>query len=248
MQRVIKNFSNDLAKDVRKSRFRNSIISIVLLGSAARGEWIRGESDVDFIVVSRDKKDKKPVTAFMSKVLKKLDKRYRLRLEETCTDMKKHDNEILKAIFKMESSVFFGVPFHVISYDEYDFMKNKIRDPKIWLLATFLGSMNSFLPNIRETGKTIYGRDLLKEIKTKISFSDKIKICMQQSGLLLTAMLLLPFNAKLALKASLYQEEFDLLLLHKHLKGYNKIKPDTAEAAHFILSSMKFVLINGMRA
>ncbi len=226
MQGRINRFVRDFRSAVGRSRYRKNIVSAVLLGSAARGEFIKGESDVDIIIVVRRKDDKKPVTDFMGKLIYRLNKKHQLMLEETCTDRKKYSNEILNIILKIEASAFFGVPFYVISYDEYDFLKNRINSPRIWFLATFLGSLNSLLLSIKDTGKIIYGKNLLKLIDVRLTFADRVKINMQEVAVIGASLLVLLFSPKLAVKhavkASLYQEEFDLILLHRHMHGYVK--------------------------
>ena len=224
MQQIIEKFTTGLKKTVQNSRYRNQIVSIVLIGSAARGEFIKGESDIDFIVVVRKNSQKKAVTKFVSGVLNKLDKKLDMRLKETCTDRNDYHNEILKMIMRIESSVFFGVPFYTISLEDYDFFRNRIQNPKVWFVATFLGSLNQFLLNVKDTGKTIYGRNLMKLVSVRLTHWDKAKIFGEQMLVMLAGVLVFPFNSKLALKhfikSSLYQEEFDLLFLHRHLKGY----------------------------
>ena len=224
MQQIIEKFTTGLKKTVQNSRYRNQIVSIVLIGSAARGEFIKGESDIDFIVVVRKNSQKKAVTKFVSGVLNKLDKKLDMRLKETCTDRNDYHNEILKMIMRIESSVFFGVPFYTISLEDYDFFRNRIQNPKVWFVATFLGSLNQFLLNVKDTGKTIYGRNLMKLVSVRLTHWDKAKIFGEQMLVMLAGVLVFPFSSKLALKhfikSSLYQEEFDLLFLHRHLKGY----------------------------
>ena len=224
MQQIIEKFTTGLKKTVQNSRYRNQIVSIVLIGSAARGEFIKGESDIDFIVVVRKNSQKKAVTKFVSGVLNRLDEKLDMRLKETCTDRSDYHNEILKMIMRIESSVFFGVPFYTISLEDYDFFRNRIQNPKVWFVATFLGSLNQFLLNVKDTGKTIYGRNLMKLVSVRLTHWDKAKIFGEQMLVMLAGVLVFPFNSKLALKhfikSSLYQEEFDLLFLHRHLKGY----------------------------
>src|SRR3989344_6495779 len=224
MQPIIEKFASDIRREIRKSRFRSQVVSIVLLGSAARGEFIKGESDIDFIVVVRRNSQKKAVTKFVSQVLNRLDKKLDMHLKETCSDRNDYHNEILNIIMRLESSVFFGVPFYTISLEDYDFFRNRIQNPKIWFVATFLGSLNQFLLNVKDTGKTIYGRDLLKLVSVRLTHWDKAKIFGEQMLVMLAGGLVFPFSSKLGLKhfikSSLYQEEFDLLFLHRHLKGY----------------------------
>jgi hypothetical protein len=226
MQAIIRNFTKDLRWTVEKSEFRKSILSIVLLGSAAKGEFIKGESDIDFIVIVRNNSDKRPVTKFMNCTLTKLNEKHHLGLEETCLNRKKYDNIILNMLIKIESATFFGTQFYVISTSDYDFVKNKISDPRLWFIATFLLPINQFLLNVKDTGITVYGKDFMKLLNVKLTFPDKIKIIAEQYLILIGSSLILPFNPKLALKnalkASLGQEEFNLMFLHKHPSGYMK--------------------------
>ncbi|HLC68079.1 MAG TPA: nucleotidyltransferase domain-containing protein [archaeon] len=234
MQPTIEKFASELHREIRKSRFRSQVVSIVLLGSAAHGEFIKGESDIDFMVVVRRNSQKKAVTKFVSQVLNRLDKKLDMHLKETCSDRNDYHNEILNIIMRLESSVFFGVPFYTISLEDYDFFRNRIQNPKIWFVATFLGSLNQFLLNVKDTGKTIYGRDLLKLINIHLTYVDKIKIFGEQLLVMFAGALVLPFSSRLALKhfvkSSLYQEEFDLMFLHKHLKGYVKDRKTFSKA------------------
>src|SRR3989344_4705253 len=234
MQPTIEKFASELHREIRKSRFRSQVVSIVLLGSAAHGEFIKGESDIDFIVVVRRNSQKKAVTKFVSQVLNRLDKKLDMHLKETCSDRNDYHNEILNIIMRLESSVFFGVPFYTISLEDYDFFRNRIQNPKVWFVATFLGSLNQFLLNVKDTGKTIYGRNLMKLVSVRLTHWDKAKIFGEQMLVMLAGALVFPFNSKLAMKhfikSSLYQEEFDLMFLHKHLKGYVKDRSTFAKA------------------
>lgn len=224
MQKELKPFISDFRLAVRQSPFSKDIISIILLGSAVKGEWIRGESDIDFIVVTKSRECKDNVSAFIEKTIKKLNKKYSMQLEKTTT-IYKRTNPFLGFIFNIERAVFFGVPFYVISKEEFDLAHKKIRNAKVLLLAS-LFSLDVFLESLKETAKIIYGQNLLKEIKTNVTAFDRIKILNQQFFVMLASILILPFDAKLALKhavkCSLYEEEFDLILLHKKTHGYFK--------------------------
>ena len=226
MQKEIRRFVEDIKTNVKKSPHKSKIISIVLLGSAARGEWIKGESDVDIIIVVKQNKYKDEVTGFFGNLLNRLNKKHKLDLEETTTVGKKHNNALINGIMKAEAFVFFGVPFYVVSLDDYDFFRNKIKDPRVWFLATFLGSINTFLISVKNTAKVIYGKDILKQIHVKITFFDRFMVNLEQFYIILASLLILPFDQKMALKhamkATIYQEELDLLFIGKHTRGYLK--------------------------
>ena len=219
MQKPIQRFLKDLKTQIRKTAYNKRIVSVVLLGSAAQGEWIRGESDIDMIIVVKTNDDKKPISEFFQLLMKKLNKKHRLKLEDTTAIYKKYKNPVIAAFMKIEESTLIGRPYYIISLDDYDFIKNKIKDPRVWFLATFVGPLNIFLLSLKRTGKTIYGKNLLKYIDVKVSSFERFKLGVSQAYFILASLIMLPFNSKLALKhsikATLHQEEDGLLLLGK---------------------------------
>jgi len=52
---MLKSFLDEMVEAVT-SEFPNQIISIVLFGSATTGEWIRGKSDIDCIILIKNRK------------------------------------------------------------------------------------------------------------------------------------------------------------------------------------------------
>jgi len=226
MQRVIAHFLYDLKNEIRKSPLHDEIVSVVLIGSAAGGDWVRGKSDVDFIIVARSRKSKKDVEKFFRKTLQRLNRKYGLRLEEACTDEKKFHSSILNAVFRLESGFLFGVPYYVIAKEDFDLAKRKVSDRKVWFMMTFIGSLSSFLKSIKQTGKVVYGDDIVREIKSaKLGFFDHVKIFLEPYYILLLGFFSLQ-DSKTALnhaiKACLLESDVDLQLLHKHLRSYEK--------------------------
>jgi len=178
---------------------------------------------------------------------------------------------------KLESFFFLGVPFFVFSKDELDLAKMRTSIPKIQFMFLF-GSIRQFLKSVKDTGKIIYGKDLLRDVKLSPSFSDKLKLFFEPFYFLSLSMIVLPFDRKLAMKhamkISLYEEEFDMFLLGKKMKGYNKdfknykkfvhltsgtkhlektlkyrknynkMRPMTGEAFSYILGSYRFVIFS----
>jgi len=59
MQKVISLFVSDFRKEIINNRHKKSILSAILLGSAAKGEFVAGESDIDMIVIVKKSQDKK---------------------------------------------------------------------------------------------------------------------------------------------------------------------------------------------
>lgn len=226
MQRRIANFLSDLRKGIGQSKLSKHIESVILIGSASRGEWIAGESDIDLLVVTKDDRRRHEVELFFGRLIGRLGKKHRLMLEKTTTIERRHEKRIVGTIMKLETLFNFGVPYTVVSYKDYNFLKNRIESPKIQLLATFVGSLNTYLLAIKQTGRTVYGKDLLGLINVRLSYWDRVHMAMQQCYIILASALLLPFDCKYsvkhAMKATLYQEELDLLFSGNKIRGYLK--------------------------
>ncbi|MBI4018127.1 MAG: nucleotidyltransferase domain-containing protein [Candidatus Aenigmarchaeota archaeon] len=226
MQAVIQHFLFDLKREIVRSKVRKDIVSVVLIGSAARGDWVRGKSDVDFLVVARSGKAKGKVGYFFRKTLQKLNRKHQLRLEESCTDRKKFHNAILNEVLRLESGFLFGVPYYVISQEDFDLAKRKVSDRRVWLMMTFVGSLSSFLRSIKQTGRTVYGEDLVKEIRSaRLGFSDRVKIFLVPYYILGLGFLSLHDGKSAinhAIKACLLECDDDLMLLEKRLGSYER--------------------------
>ena len=156
--------------------FPNEIVSFILFGSATTGEWIRGKSDIDCIVLIKNRTKTKTVEKFLNELLVKLDTKYKLNLTETCTIYKKTQNPALNLILKTESAMMFGRPFYVLSEDQFDLKNAKIRhDLKIQIGLSVIASLNMFLQRIKSTGVILYGKDIRKDIPESIPRIEKIK-------------------------------------------------------------------------
>ena len=227
MQRALQGFIRDFRNGTKKSRYRDYIVSVILFGSAARESFVLGQSDVDIIVVAKDEKHTAKIQRFMRDLIKRLNKKHKLLLETTCSDERKFKNSALNAVLGLESFFLYGVPVYVLSQDKFDIVKRRVCDAKLWFLLTFVGSLSEFLKSIKQTGKVVYGKNLIKGITAvKFGVFDQIKMMLQPYYLLVLGLAVLPFDPKLALKhaikASFLESEFDLMLLHKHLKSYRK--------------------------
>lgn len=138
-------------------QFPNQIVSIILFGSATTNEWVYGKSDIDCIVLIKERKMRRQVENYLHDTLLDLDKKYNLKLVETCTTYKKTNNHAMNLILKTESMMMFGKPFYVISEDQLDLKNAKIRnDLKIQIGISVLASLSMFLYRIKCTGKIIW--------------------------------------------------------------------------------------------
>ena len=207
--------------------FPDEIVSFILFGSATTGEWIRGKSDIDCIVIIKDRTKTRIVEEFLDELLLKLDSKYKLNLTETCTIYKKTQNPALNLILKTESAMMFGRPFYVLSEDQFDLKNAKIRhDLKIQIGLSVIASLNMFLQRIKSTGIILYGKDIRKDISEFIPRIEKIKASFNALLLLMMSFVILPLEPKLAfshaVKANLWACDDVLFAFEKPLSTTSK--------------------------
>lgn len=194
----LKQFMEELVAELTVE-FPDELVSFVLFGSATTGEWIRGKSDIDCIVIIKNKKLCSPVTEYLNKLLLTLDAKHDLKLSETCTTYKKTENPALDLIFKTENKMMFGQPFYVVAQDQLDLKGFKIRqDIKIELGTRTIASLGLFLQRIKNTGVILYGKDIRNEIPDVVPAIEKVKASFNAMLLLLMSFVIFPFSPKSA--------------------------------------------------
>lgn len=224
--KLLKNFLDEMVQQITQD-FPDQIVSIVLFGSATTGEWIRGKSDIDCIVLIKDRKMRKLIEESFNHLLTKLDSKYQLGLAETCTTYKKTPNPALNLILKVESMMMFGRPFFVLSEDQFDLKNARIRhDLKIQIGLSVLASLNMFLHRIKSTGMILYGKDIRDDIPESIPPIEKIKASFNAILLLLMSLIIIPYSAKTsfshAVKANLWACDDVLFAFEKPLSTTSK--------------------------
>lgn len=194
LKQFMEEFVSSLVKD-----YPDEIVSFVLFGSATTGEWVRGKSDIDCIVIIKNKKLCKEIEKYLTDLLLTLDARYDLKLSETCTTYKKTDNLALDLIFKTENKMMFGQPFYVVASDQLDLKGFKIRkDLKVEIGTRTIASLGLFLQRIKNTGIILYGKDIRKEIPKTVPTIEKIKASFNAMLLLMMSFVIFPFSPKSA--------------------------------------------------
>ena len=168
---------DDLVNDITQ-KFKNQIISIILFGSATTSEWIKGKSDIDCIVLIKDKTYVTKVEQLLYCKLLELDKIYGLKLSDTCTPYKRTPNNILNILLRLEKFSMFGRPFYVVSEDQIDIANARITtldDLKIYVGTHVLTSIHLFFHRINSTGKILYGKDITKDFPPKYLILKNLK-------------------------------------------------------------------------
>jgi predicted nucleotidyltransferase len=205
------------------NKYGDILLSIVVFGSATTGEWIRGKSDIDFIVVIRGRRERKEVEDFTNSLLMKISAIYNLKLTETCSAFKKTRNPILNAILAVENFMTFGKPFFVLSKDQIRTERGEISDSRIRFVTSIFDSKAIFAMKMKQTGTTIYGEDILKELHMSRSSVEKMKAFVAPLWLILMSFVVFPVDANSALahsiKATLWACEDTLFYLDKNLSS-----------------------------
>ncbi|GBH33422.1 hypothetical protein NZNM25_02130 [Nitrosopumilus zosterae] len=194
----LEQFMKELVEQLT-AKYPDEIVSFVLFGSATTGEWVRGKSDIDCIVIIKNKKLCKDIEKYLTDLLLVLDAKYDLKLSETCTAYKKTENPTLDLIFKTENKMMFGQPFYVVSQDQLDLKGFKIRqDIKIEIGTRTIASLGLFLQRIKHTGIILYGKDVRKDIPNTVPAIEKVKASFNAMLLLMMSFVIFPFSPKSA--------------------------------------------------
>ncbi len=186
--------------DRATEEYSDQIMSIVLFGSGATGEWTKGRSDVDIIVVIKDNARKRSIEKRLLTVLLELDSQLGLGLRDTCSTYRKTKNPIINLILKMEHSLTFGCPLYVFSRDQLDFQQGRIRDDKIEIVTSVFDSLAIFVFKLKQDGITLYGEDFIEKLRFTPSRKEKVKTLMAPVWILATSLVTLPFEKQFSVK------------------------------------------------
>ena len=184
-------------------KYSDEIVSIALFGSATTREWVKGKSDIDFIVVVAHEDKRRAVEDSVYKILLRLDRKHELQLSKTCSTFAKHQSPIINLFYKVENALTFGIPFFVFSLNQIAFGKGTIIDGKIRVVTTIFDPISIFLAKMKHTGITIYGKDLIKEIRFSNSKLVKVRIALAPFWLLVMSLLSFPVDEVFSLKHSI---------------------------------------------
>ncbi len=164
-----------------KRMLKDNLVSLIVFGSYARGDFNKN-SDIDLIVVL--KKKTKGIVARLMKLEEKLSI--------------KANSWIERKISLFLNSI--GFKKNIFIFDEEEFKKQKFNFCDSRLLSWLLIPKGVIWSNIKKDGKVIYGKDLIKEIKPKVTIWDKIKAPLPGIGACFFATLVLLFNREKAIQ------------------------------------------------
>lgn len=201
-----------LAEFVRRlvEEFRESIDFVLLFGSAARGEWKRGASDVDLVIQLKAAR-KEDVQEFAEKLFWELDERHDTQFSKVCSTAK---DDLLSAL---ERRTRLYCPFEVLNPGEISWSAGEMHNVFFKLATETFAPKSMLLLKIKKEGKVLWGRNVVEEISPRVTLADRLRAILVPHHLSFYASLLsffLPEKAvRLATKALLYESEAALFYL-----------------------------------
>jgi predicted nucleotidyltransferase len=220
-QQLVQNFLREFSEKLAE-KFSGDLDFILLFGSAARGEWKKGISDVDLIIQMKKSEAVKKAKEFSNKIFWELDEKYGTKFEESCS-IGKQEDKIKKVIEKTK----LYVPFEIFGPGDIDWANGKIKRKDLILGAKLVVSQAMLFQKIKYEGKILYGRNIKKIIQIKSSWWEKSKALLIPYHISFCSVLGALFFPKIALKmsdkAAIYSVESILFFLNKPIgKGINK--------------------------
>jgi predicted nucleotidyltransferase len=201
-----------LAEFVKKlaKEYRDEMDFVLLFGSAARGEFKAGTSDVDLIIQLKHRRSLGKFERYAEKIFWELDTKHGTRLSEVCSTKKGDFFGILEKQVKLYK------PFEVLGPNEINWSEGRIETNKLGAFAV-IAPINHFAKKLKKEGKVLYGRNITKEIKVTESLVDSLKAILIPFVLSLLATqftIFLPEKAlKYSIKAVLYSVDGQVTLL-----------------------------------
>jgi hypothetical protein len=243
-------FLRDFVAGLKKG-FGPEIDFVLLFGSAARGEFVLGKSDVDLVIQVKGNAMVGPVEAFAEKLFWKLDKKHGTMLRGVCSTGigKSLLENALKAV---EKQARLYKPFEVFGPNDIDWNRGMIKRLDLMPGAILVASQLTLLYKMKHEGKILFGRDIRKEIRPRFTLWEKLKSIWVPQSISLAAIIIslaLPKKAvEYASKAVFYELGSASMALHGNVpihRGKERQLRRFAEATRFraqFLDAMRFYL------
>jgi predicted nucleotidyltransferase len=214
-QKLVGLFLRDFVKRLAK-RYGSEIDFIILYGSAARGEFIRGVSDIDLTIQLRRQKSVPSVKQHAEKLFWEMDRKHKTLFRKVCS-AKKPRKLMGKIIKEFEKHTGIYVPIFVFGPDDIDWKNGRYLKKEYKFGAVFFAPAASVFYKLKTEGKILYGRDIRPCIKPKITLWERFKTIMVPFWLSWGAAFIVNFSPKKAVKnaskAVLYEVDAALFYL-----------------------------------
>lgn len=231
-----------------KEGFERDLDFVLLFGSAARGEFVLGRSDVDLIIQVKEDAKVKPVGAFAERLFWRLDKKHGTMLRKVCSTGigKSLLENALKAV---EKQARLYKPFEVFGPRDIDWNRGMIKRLDLMPGAILVASQLTLLYKMKHEGKILFGRDIRKEIRPRFTPWEKLKSIWVPQSIAFAAIIIslaLPKKAVgYAVKAVFFELESAGIVLHNRIPEKEKQKRQFAEATRFrrqFLDDLRFYI------
>ena len=206
-QQIINKFLEELVEKVT-DRYSGDIDFIILFGSAARGEFRQGVSDIDLVIQLKNGQRQYEIEKFATEIFWDLNKKYQTKFEKVLSTTK--SKNLVDNFFKgIEKEEHLYVPILVFPSGWLDWEKGRITRLGWRLPSIFFIHQAFIFEKFKEEGKILYGRDIRPLIHPNINFWERWKAIQIPFWLSLFSTLILPFAlrqaVKYATKAVLYE-------------------------------------------
>ncbi|OGD84589.1 hypothetical protein A2165_02425 [Candidatus Curtissbacteria bacterium RBG_13_40_7] len=206
-QKIINKFLKELVEKIT-DKYSEDIDFIILFGSAARGEFKRGVSDIDLVIQLKNSQRQKEIEMYSTKIFWELNRKYQTKFERVLSTTKSPN--IIDNFFKhIEKGAHLYVPIFVFPPGWLDWEKGRITRLRWRLPSIFFIHQAFIFEKFKEEGKILYGRDVRSLIHPKINFWERWKAIQIPFWLSLFSVAILPFAfkqaVKYAIKAVLYE-------------------------------------------
>ncbi len=206
---TINRFLSDFARELKSEK---QIDFVLLFGSAARGEFQVGISDIDLIIQVKNKKDIKRIEKKAEEIFWRLDRKHKTGLKEVCSTGRSD----IFSIFEKQVKLY--KPFEVIGPKDILWKQGKIDSSALGVFAA-LAPVNQFAKKVKAEGRILVGRNVLEEITIKETLSDKVKAMILPYVLSIFSIIVSVFSTekglKYATKAVLYAIDDQLAVMEE---------------------------------
>ncbi len=217
LQEFVSTLTGQCAKDID---------FILLFGSAARGEFVLGKSDVDLIIQVKSNDKVRAVESFAEKAFWQLDEKHGMQLRNVCSTGV-GASVLENAVKVLEKQARLYKPFEVFGPRDIDWRRGMIKRLDLLPGAFLVASQLTLLYKMKHEGKILFGRDIRKEIKPLFTLWEKLKSIFVPQSISFAALalsLLMPKKAVgYAVKAIFYEVESVNLFLQGKITKKGKL-------------------------
>ena len=220
-QALVEKFLNQLVKKIT-SKHKKDIDFIIIYGSAARGEFIKGVSDIDLLIQVLSDKKTEHVKKYATAAFWDLNKKYKMNFEKSCSKSKSK-TLLVRILRRIEEEAQLYTPLFVFGPNDLDWKNCRVKKKGLKFGANIIFPQASVFINFKNEGKILYGRDIRKVINPKMNLWEKFKVITVPAYLAALGILTAAFVPDKATgycnKAILYEVNAALMYLDKLKKG-----------------------------